>query len=318
MKTILSALALCLPVIAGYAQSKCQNWYEDFNFTGNVSKVIVKKYFCVEGRYDEIVLNDVTHQGIYTFNDKNDVVSNEHTYQDEDPQVTLYEYDADGRTLSSSRIVDDRLYEIQIMRYDYEGRLSEQSTYSNDGELYERRCMKYDDMSRLVEDVTYFDGSISRLITHKYDSKGNKVETVHKKKGYAVRQISSAMESEPVEPESQTFDEVMTTVYEYDQNGYCLMERFSGSEFFRPYENHYKRDKNGRLLEYANEYDEIVRYVYDDESGLLQMITVHVGGVLEELIEETYDHKGNLIRWVLYNGPERIPVKVMEVEYEYR
>ena len=69
-------------MIAGYAQSKCQNWYEDFNFTGNVSKVIVKKYFFVEGRYDEIALNDVTHQGIYTFNDKNDVVSNEHTYQD--------------------------------------------------------------------------------------------------------------------------------------------------------------------------------------------------------------------------------------------
>lgn len=318
MKTILSALALCLPVIAGYAQSKSQNWYEDFNFTGNVSKVIVKKYFCVEGRYDEIVLNDVTHQGIYTFNDKNDVVSNEHTYQDEDPKVTLYEYDADGRTLSSSWIVDDRLYEKVIMSYDSEGLLSEQSTYLKEGELFERRCMKYDDMSRLVEDVTYFDGSISRLITHKYDSKGNKVETVHKKKGYAVRQISFAMESEPVEPESQTFDEVMTTVYEYDQNGYCIMERFSGSEFFRPYENHYKRDKNGRLLEYANEYDEIVRYVYDDESGLLQMITVHVGGVLEELIEETYDHKGNLIRWVHYNGPERIPVKVMEVEYEYR
>lgn len=318
MKTILSALALCLPVIAGYAQSKSQNWYEDFNFTGNVSKVIVKKYFCVEGRYDEIVLNDVTHQGIYTFNDKNDVVSNEHTYQDEDPKVTLYEYDADGRTLSSSWIVDDRLYEKVIMSYDSEGLLSEQSTYLKEGELFERRCMKYDDMSRLVEDVTYFDGSISRLITHKYDSKGNKVETVHKKKGYAVRQISFAMESEPVEPESQTFDEVMTTVYEYDQNGYCIMERFSGSEFFRPYENHYKRDKNGRLLEYANEYDEIVRYVYDDESGLLQMITVHVGGVLEELIEETYDHKGKLIRWVHYNGPERIPVKVMEVEYEYR
>ena len=82
--------------------------------------------------------------------------------------------------------------------------------------------MKYDDMSRLVEDVTYFDGSISRLITHKYDSKGNKVETVHKKKGFAP-QYGYPVESEPVESESQTFDEVMTTVYEYDQNGYCIM-----------------------------------------------------------------------------------------------
>jgi len=259
MKTILSVLTLCLPVLAGYAQSECKNWNEQFKFTGNVSKVTVKNYFFVEGSFDEIVLNDVTHQGVYTFNDKNDVASYEHTYQDEDPQVTLYEYDAEGRTLSSSRIVDDRLYQKVIMSYDSEGLLSEQSTYLKEGELFERRCMKYDGMSRLVEDVTYMDGRISRLITHKYDSKGNKVETVHKKNEYAVPQISSAMESEPVKTESLTFDEVMTTVYEYDQNGYCVMERFSGSEFFMPYEKHYKRDSNGRLLEYTNVPDETVR-----------------------------------------------------------
>src|SRR5690554_3710295 len=147
--------------------------------------------------------------------------------------------------------------------------------FFNDRETTNTEKHKYDKKGNKIESKTYFNGELVNKTIFKYDEKGNRIEA--NTTLYSNREEFS----------------FKTTTYKYDEKGNDIEN------------NTY--DTNG-------EFKAMKKNKYDENGNLIEWNRYHSNGVTENR-KYKYDNKGNLIEWIDYkNG---FPQKIYEIKREY-
>ncbi|HTY10550.1 MAG TPA: hypothetical protein VMF88_05715 [Bacteroidota bacterium] len=209
---------------------------------------------------------------------------------------------------------DKKGFEISSSRYNPDGYKTEETVYNpNDGSVLVKTNYRYNEGGKLIEETTT-KGDAKTKIIYRYDSAGNKKETVaYKQDGTVDRKSVYFYDSENnmVENRGYLSDGRIFSkdLFTYDSTGNVVEQLNSISRFTYAYDD----DGNmTEMIKYGRDFNNVdsavynladrVAFVYDSLGNLSSEYVYKPDSSLKARSTFTYDRRGNLVSEVDYSG----------------
>jgi hypothetical protein len=271
---LLSLLIITL-LFVSCVTDKIKNDLTKDNFLGKVKSVREFTYDPVE-KFGKIIKREISKR-----------YGNQTKFNENGNQIEINRYNSDGRlNYKKTYKYDDRGYKTETNEYGFYGSLRGKSTY------------EYDDKGNQTKENNYnSDGSLDYQKTYEYDDKGNK-----------TKQISDGYLNEK-------------WTYEYDDKGNLTDYKNYFHDSLK-YIFSLKYDDNGNNTEW-NKYNSNGSFYmksslkYDDKRNLTELNSYRPDGSINFKITNKYefDQVGNWTKQIQSKGAKPTYVKEREIEY---
>lgn len=191
----------------------------------------------------------------YNYDDNDNLIETIRTNPEDSPYTEYtYEYDSDGKLIKRTRYGSDYFMWSQTYKYDANGYEIEVITKDGGGNITNTKITEYNTKGNITSRVNYnSDGSINSSYTVEYDSNDNIISYILKSGTFDIL-VTNKYDSNNNKIETKSYDNQSnqlryTTTYEYDlQNNQVRVNNFNSSnnlEYFIMFEY----DSNNSLIE---------------------------------------------------------------------
>lgn len=286
------------------------NYYNNYPLYGDVESVVVE-FYNVRDNQDELFvvdsLNFGKHGGVersrcYTFNQEVDdqMDNNGLSYE------VVVEYDERGGMTKYQSYDFGSLRDSMVIVHDYDNNRDVSTMYNFDGkEIYTNIEVYGEKGKKILDEVVYPSGTVNRELVEVIDG----VEHIfYITNGHVVRHvfIETTYVGDSTIKIKHSKDCCSSQFTIYNSKGNVVEDYEMNASYTNYFSTKYKYDHMDRVVRIAYADNDgsfsTELYRYDDAGNMVCSMTLNGDGNVSNLVELTYDDRGNVVQYIEYDS----------------